>query len=131
MSERTNLNALLAISLVVMGMSCAISTAATIYVDVDATGSNNGSSWTDAFNRIQDAVDVAVDGDTVLVADGIYTGNGNRNIDFKGKAITVKSQNGPQNCIINCEGSEGQFRHGFKFLVGETLVPHFINNTTM
>ena len=32
---------------------------------------------------IQDAVDTAVVGDIVIVADGIYTGDGNRDIDFK------------------------------------------------
>jgi hypothetical protein len=54
------------------------------------------------FNNIQAAINDANNGDTVLVADGIYTGNGNRDIDFLGKAITVKSENGPENCIIDC-----------------------------
>ncbi len=36
--------------------------------------------------------------------DGIYTGPGNRDIDFKGKAITVRSENGPLNCIIDSQG---------------------------
>jgi len=39
----------------------------------------------------------------VLVADGTYKGAGNRNLDFKGKRITVKSENGPDKCIIDCE----------------------------
>ena len=33
---------------------------------------------------IQAAIDLSADGDTVLVADGIYTGLGNVNLDFKG-----------------------------------------------
>jgi hypothetical protein len=43
-----------------------------IYVDADANGANTGSSWTDAFVRLQDALAVASSGDEVRVADGIY-----------------------------------------------------------
>lgn len=63
------------------------------------------------FDNIQAAINAANDGDTVLVADGTYTGPGDRDIDFIGKAITVRSQNGPENCIIDCEG----IRRGFYF----------------
>ena len=43
-----------------------------IYVDDDATGSNDGSSWSDAFNDLQDAIDFALPGDEIRVAQGIY-----------------------------------------------------------
>ena len=56
---------------------------------------------------IQAGIDAAVDGDTVLVADGTYTGAGNRDIDFKGKAITVASENGAENCVIDCPWHQG------------------------
>jgi parallel beta-helix repeat protein len=55
-------------------------------------------------STIQEAVDNSWDGRTVWVADGIYTGPDNRNIDFKRKRITVRSENGPGNCIIDCNG---------------------------
>lgn len=55
---------------------------------------------------IQEGINEAVDGDTVLVADGIYTGDGNRDIDFLGKAIVVMSENGPDSCIIDCQGDK-------------------------
>ena len=51
------------------------------------------------------AMTAATHGDTVLVADGTYTGAGNKNLWFNGKAITVRSENGPENCIIDCEGA--------------------------
>ncbi|MHC4072136.1 MAG: choice-of-anchor Q domain-containing protein [Planctomycetota bacterium] len=69
---------------------------------------------------IQTAVDHADDGDEIVVADGIYTGTGNRDIDFLGKAITVCSENGPENCIIDCQGSIGNEHRGFFFHSGET-----------
>ncbi|UCG60017.1 MAG: hypothetical protein JSU70_10940, partial [Phycisphaerales bacterium] len=67
------------------------------------------------YRTIQDAIDDASDGDTIWVADGKYRGDGNRDIDFRGKAITVRSENGPENCIIDCEG----LGRGFHFHSGE------------
>ncbi len=64
---------------------------------------------------IQAGINAASNGDRVIVDDGIYTGSGNRNISFNGKAITVKSFNGPENCIIDCE----QSGNGFNFENGE------------
>jgi parallel beta-helix repeat protein len=69
----------------------------------------------DAYPTIQAAIDDASDGDIIWIADGQYSGEGNFDIDFKGKAITVKSENGPENCIIDC-----QFKgRGFDFHNGE------------
>lgn len=64
---------------------------------------------------IQAAIDAAHDGDTIVVRNGTYTGPGNKNLDFKGKAITLRSENGPEKCIIDCEG-EG---NGVSFASGE------------
>jgi len=63
------------------------------------------------FPTIQAAINDASDGDTVRVADGRYTGEGNYDIDFQGKAITVRSENGPENCIIDCQ----HYGRGFHF----------------
>ncbi len=67
---------------------------------------------------IQSGINAAKDGDTVLVADGIYRGAGNVNIDFKGKQITVKSLNGAKATIIDC-GEVNETR-GFTFHNDET-----------
>jgi hypothetical protein len=69
------------------------------------------------FNNIQAAINDSDDGDTIVVADGTYTGAGNWDIDFKGKEITVRSENGPQATVVDCGG--GQAR-GFYFHSGET-----------
>ncbi|MCD4654818.1 right-handed parallel beta-helix repeat-containing protein, partial [bacterium] len=69
------------------------------------------------YSTIQLGINASNGGDTVLVADGTYTGNGNRDISFYGKAITVQSENGPENCIIDCE----RMGRGFVFISSENL----------
>ena len=69
----------------------------------------------DEYSTIQSAINAASNSDIVIVADGNYTGEGNRNITFQGKAITVKSEKGPRNCIIDCEASRESPRCGFDF----------------
>ena len=45
------------------------------------------------YATIQAAIDSCADLDVVVIAPGEYTGTGNDNLDFKGKAITVQSTN--------------------------------------
>jgi len=109
------------------------SPATTYYVVIDATDKVGNKTFDDNgglcyeftsppplrvpsnYPTIQNAIDSAFDGNIILVADGTYTGSGNRDISFEGKAITVTSENGADNCIIDCQG-EGR---GFHFRSNE------------
>jgi len=70
---------------------------------------------------IQAGIDAANPTDTVIVADGTYTGDGNRDIEFDGKAVTLRSENGADNCIIDCQGSSSSYHRGFYIHEGEGL----------
>ena len=93
------------VGLIILVWGCQWLHAATVHVPKDQP-------------TIQAGIETAVDGDTVLVSDGTYTGEGNVNLDFKGKTITVKSVNGAAATIIDCQN---QNIRGFYFHSGETL----------
>lgn len=69
---------------------------------------------------IQAGIHAASESDTILVAPGNYTGDGNRDLVFNGKDVVLISQNGPEVTIIDCEGSTSSPHRGFAFASGET-----------
>lgn len=72
------------------------------------------------FPSIQAAIDAAVDGDVIELTDGIFRNTGNRDIDYLGKAITVRSQSGnPETRVLDCRGSDRDPHRGFRFVSRE------------
>jgi len=87
------------------------------------------SAWATVYNvvpgddeaTIQDAINLCVDGDIVVVEPGTYTGAGNRDISLWGLKITVQSTDPDDaatvsSTVIDCEGSG----RGFVLDFGET-----------
>jgi len=84
--------------------------AKTIYIsDVDGDDLWGGTSWGDALKSIGRGIFDAQDGDMLLLADGTYSGANNTNLDFGGKQILIRSDNGYTNCIIDCQGAGRAF----------------------
>ncbi|MGB2807454.1 MAG: right-handed parallel beta-helix repeat-containing protein [Sedimentisphaerales bacterium] len=77
MSARTNLKIRSVIAVLILVTAAPTFAGQTIYVDDDAAGANDGSSWADAFNYLQDALATAYSGDEIRVAQGIYTPDSN------------------------------------------------------
>ena len=69
---------------------------------------------TPEYPSIQSGIDASIDGDVVIVPAGEFTGSGNTNINLRGKAIDIKSTNGPGLTIIN----GGGVARGFYMLGG-------------
>ena len=91
----------------------------TWYIDDDAPGDpgpkdplvsdplEDGSSE-HPFDAIQEAIDVAANGDLLVARPGVYRDEGNYNLDFKGKALHLKGSDDPQNTlIVAAENSNG------------------------
>ena len=107
-----------------------------VTVEVQAMGSNDALTFGFTYTgpkvvrvpsqkaTIQKGIDYAAEGDTVLVAPGRYTGQGNTELELLGKAIIVISEAGPAETIIDCENSgRGFFIHQQEEL--ETVISGF------
>jgi predicted outer membrane repeat protein len=60
------------VSLLTLCISTPIFPQMAIYVNDDASGSNDGSSWTNAYNDLQNGLDASMPGDTIFIQQGIY-----------------------------------------------------------
>jgi hypothetical protein len=74
-----------------------------------------------AYPTIQAGIDAASAGDTVLVAPGTYSGSGDWDLDFRGKAITVQSAGGAAVTAIDLQTFGNPVAHrAFVFHTNET-----------
>jgi predicted outer membrane repeat protein len=79
-----------------------------------------GVKWVpDEYETIQAAIDASAPGDEIVVRDGVYQGAGFCQIRFGGKAVTVRSENGRDACILLGPDDPGQ-HYAFIFDGGET-----------
>ena len=102
MSRLLSHRVLVALLIGVLAAAGDASAQTTWYVDDDAPSDpgagdptisdpNEDGSAAHPFDAIQEGINAAVNGDTVLVLDGEYTGVGNRALGFDGRLITVRS----------------------------------------
>jgi hypothetical protein len=72
------------------------------------------------FPTIALALHHAISGDIIELGDGVFRGPGNRDLDFDGKAIWLRSLSGrPERCILDAEGSAAEPHRLFRFVSGE------------
>jgi len=123
--EATNSPQVVIVSLTVIGTP-------THYVDVaSASPAPPYLSPETAAVTIQEAVDVATAGDTVLVADGVYAAGGKAvygamtNRVAIDKPITVRSAGGPRNALIVGEGPLGDGAVRCVYLTNDAVIAGF------
>ena len=97
------------------------------YVDVDGDDLWDGlsPSWDGTHGpkaTVQEAIELAHprEGDVVVIMPGTYSGDGNRDLDYRGKAIELRSSDPANEDIvssttIDCGGHHGQEHRGFRF----------------
>ena len=84
--------------------------------DSTVSSPNENGSFLYPFDSIQEAIDCAGEGVTIVVTNGFYIGQGNVNIDPVGKALTIRSWNGADVTLIDADGLGA----GFVFQSGES-----------
>lgn len=82
------------LSLAIPAMAWAAIPPKTIYVDADAPGPHNGTSWPNAFSYLQDGLAGATAGDTIRVAQGLYKPNQASSPLPGGRTVTFKLKTG-------------------------------------
>ncbi len=99
------------IAILLLGLTQGAS-ASILHVSADGSG---------PYETISDALAAAAAGDSIVLAEGVYTGPGNRDLDLLGLAVTITSASGdPTTTVLDCQGSPGASRRAFRFHSGES-----------
>jgi len=87
---------------------------------VSATSHLVNAEGSGDYPTIQAAIDASASGDTVALVQGVFTGSGNRDVLFRGKAIVVRSLDGdPDLCTVDAQGTANDQHRGFLFVGSE------------
>jgi predicted outer membrane repeat protein len=102
---------LIALAVIALVFTASQAPCRTWYISPDGNGS---------VPNIRAGIIAASPGDTLLLADGTYSGIENTELSFAGKALVLTSESGdPHSCIVNIQGDELLWRRGFQFFNGE------------
>jgi len=95
-----------------------------VYVALNGNDANGVGGPESPLKTIQKGIDTVNEPGHMVVKPGTYTGTGNRDLDFKGKAITVRNIQ-PRDAytvtrtVIDCQGTAGNKHRAFYFHNGE------------
>jgi hypothetical protein len=80
---------------------------------------------TGGYPTIEAAIWASSDGDTILLGDGLYTGDGNRDLFNGSRWILIRSQSGdPELCVIDCQGGPAEPHAGIWLDITGSKAPH-------
>ncbi|GEM_PF-1491831 len=77
------------------------------YIATDGSDETGDGSTSNPFATIQHGIDTSQDGDTLLLAEGIYSGIGNQNITIPSISVAIIGGSGHQNTIIDLNSANG------------------------
>lgn len=88
---------------------------------VDAAAAPGGDGSLNApFQALAPAIQVSIDGDTILVHDGVYVGPLNRALALGGRSVRIESVNGSATCVLDAQGQSRHF--SFTFADGDDVL---------